>query len=152
MATKDTMTIDATFFNDLKHHMELEETREAQMEEYEAQMRERNELMDQLFRDGKSRMDDIEKDLNAISKVVATVNGFLLSMKFTIGIAAAFLGLFGWVLLEKNSDIKEIQKTLMEHTIQNTEMLTLLKGEMRKNEEQQKRIETNTERILRGTR
>ena len=39
----------------------------------------------------------------------------------------AFISLFTWILIEKNTEFKKVQETLVAHSIHNGEMLSVLK-------------------------
>lgn len=54
-----------------------------------------------------------------------------------------------WVLLEKNADIKDMQASIIKHSNQIERMLVIVENQVTVNADQQRRIEKNTEDILR---
>ena len=64
---------------------------------------------------------------NIVSQHVAMDMGYRKSSKQTIVLLTAFISLFTWILIEKNTEFKKVQETLVAHSIHNGEMLSVLK-------------------------
>lgn len=58
------------------------------------------------------------------------------------------LCIIGWILIEKNGDIKEMQHTLNLHTQQIERTLAIVEQQVDVNKTQQARIERNTEILM----
>ena len=84
-----------------------------------------------------------------IEEHVIKEEAFWKNFKFFAGFYTALfttiLALVIWIFAERNADFKEMQKTIVVHTVQNAETLTLIKGIVEKNIGQQDRIDKNTE-------
>ena len=104
---------------EIRTHIQEEDKRDAQWES--------------MFERGTKRMDEIETDLKAIGGIVAPLQGFVNTMKVASVLLAAFITLLTWVFVEKNADIKEMQKSLNVHSTQINETLTVLKLHMAQN-------------------
>jgi hypothetical protein len=87
-----------------------------------------------------------------INTHIDTENGFIKGMYVLAGILSVAAAILGWVYLEDHAAIKENQKTIVEHTVQNARMLTLLENQVAVNMRQQDRIDKNTELLLSGRR
>lgn len=76
---------------------------------------------------------------------VEAENGMFRTMRIVSSIFAALLAVSVWVFLEKNSDIKAMQQTLNEHSIQISKTLTILESQVEMNKAQQVRIDRTTD-------
>jgi tRNA uridine 5-carbamoylmethylation protein Kti12 len=62
-------------------------------------------------------------------------------------VGTLFIALAAWVLIEKNNDIKAMQATLNQHSIQIEKTLVLIQTVVDTNTRQQAMIDRNTERL-----
>lgn len=86
-------------------------------------------------------------------KHVEQEDGFWRNFKiFATGYTVLFsfiVTMIGWVLLEKNGDIKEMQATINKHSNQIERTLAIVENQVEVNKAQQTRIEANTEILMR---
>ena len=68
------------------------------------------------------------------------------SMKLLAWIMSMFVGLMVWVLGQKNDDIKAMQKTLEQHSIQISETLIIMKQLIETDRRQQDLLDRHMER------
>ena len=83
------------------------------------------------------RMEAIERDLRPILKMYYAIIG-------SSAVSIALLGIFVWIMVEKNTDIKEVQKTLNAHSIQINETLIILKMKITQDDDRHKAIDAAT--------
>jgi hypothetical protein len=129
------------FITEVKQHIVKEEERQRHEERREKEMTE-------ALQEGSRRMKAIETDLAVISGVVSTASGFIKATKLVSTVLGALILLFAWIMLEKNQDIKEMQVTLNKHTVQNTEMLALLKYVMESDARQTAIIDKHSDKLM----
>lgn len=72
-------------------------------------------------------------------------NGFIKGAYVIAGILSVVAALVCWIFLEDHATMKDHQKTISEHTAQNSRMLTILENQVALNTAQQQRIDKNTE-------
>ncbi len=101
----------------------------------------KEEGMHATLEEGAKRMDAIEQDLSTISKLVQTANGFVKAVRLVTVVATALLGLFGWVVIEKNNDVKAMQQTLNQHSIQISQTLAVLQRVVVDQDNTEKRLD-----------
>ena len=77
-----------------------------------------------------------------INKHMDREEGVMLGMKIVGSIFAVLIAVLVWVLIEKNNDIKAVQQTIVQHTVQNAEMIQIVKGIIETNARQQTEIDT----------
>jgi len=102
----------------------------------------------QKLANNSDRIKIIETELTFIASVVRTAEGFVKGIKHTLAwssiVSAGILSIFVWVLLEKNGDFKEMQKSIVSHSIQINEMLIILKANIEKNDRRHGEIDAST--------
>jgi hypothetical protein len=115
-------------------------------------------VMLQALQDGSARMSAIETDVKALSDAVAPVQGIATALKWMVfaskvigALLVVMVTLVGWVANDKNTDIKDMQKSVQAMAINNSEMLAVMKEIVENDARQQARIDRNTE-ILSGIR
>jgi hypothetical protein len=62
--------------------------------------------------EGDLRMSKIESELGVLTKLSHTLDGVLKASKYITGLGLTIVALFIWILLEKNTEFKEMQTTL----------------------------------------
>tara|TARA_R110000822_G_scaffold21497_1_gene67950 strand:+ start:187 stop:555 length:369 start_codon:yes stop_codon:yes gene_type:complete len=94
------------------------------------------------------RIQIIETELDFISSVIKTADGFIKGIKTTLAwssfVFAGILSIFVWILLEKNGEFKEMQKSIVLHSIQINETLIILKSTIEKNDRRHGEIDAAT--------
>ena len=83
------------------------------------------------------RMEAIERDLRPILKMYYAIIG-------SSAVSVLLMSIFVWIMVEKNTDIKEVQKTLQAHSIQISETLTILKMKIMQDDDRHKAIDAAT--------
>ena len=66
------------------------------------------------------RMEAIERDLRPLLKMYYAIVG-------SASVGVMLMAIFVWIMVEKNTDIKDVQKSIQAHSIQINETLTILK-------------------------
>ena len=128
----------------MTQYVELPHEFVAKLEKHIAQEEAREILTDRIFKDGSQRMDEIERDLAAISGVVKTADGFIQAVKVSSYVGGMFVALLTWVFVEKNNDIKTLQKLGNEHSVQISETIAILKADIAANDTRHKSIDAAT--------
>ena len=62
--------------------------------------------------EGEKRMDYIERDLTAITKIVENAAGFIKGAHIAGAVLLFAMSIFTWVLMEKNADLKGVANTV----------------------------------------
>jgi len=105
------------------------------------------EMLSRLAKNS-DRIAVIETELTFISTVVRTADGFIKGLKSALTwstlLCASFISLFVWVLSEKNGEFKEMQKSIVSHSIQINETLIILKSNIEKNDKRHNEIDLVT--------
>ena len=89
----------------------------------------------------------VEQIQGHVVKEEAFWKNFKIFARFYTALFSTVLALVVWILLERNSEFKEMQKTIVVHTVQNAETLQLIKGIVEMNAKQQDQIDKNTEML-----
>lgn len=105
-----------------------------------------------LLSQGTERMNSMETDLQSITKIANSMQGFIKAIHLVSTIFFALLGLFSWILLEKNSNIKDNQVAITSLLISNTKIVAALENVIAENKAQQVWIDRTTEIILKEKR
>ncbi len=96
-------TAHGNFSNRIDSHMEYED-------------KFKQEILDR-FKAGDNRMGNIETEVISLNRLADAFDGFKKALHLVGWFAGAVIGLFMWILLEKNADIKATQDTLIKHSI-----------------------------------
>ena len=122
------------FVTRLEIHMEQEDARNLQWKG----------LLDQ----GEARMDAIEKQLGNIAAAVTKTEGAFEALKPLARVITILLtllvGLGGWIAKEKNSDMRLMQATLVEHSSHFSRTIALVEGLAESDKRQWENINRNT--------
>lgn len=78
--------------------------------------------------EGRERMDHIERDLVAMTKVMQSTSGFIKGMHISGSILLFSLSILTWILMEKNTDLKSLTVTLQTATARDIEFMSSLKA------------------------
>ena len=82
-----------------------------------------------------------------LTKHVAEEDALFKSLRIAAAIFSTLLVVLTWIFIEKNNDIKAMQLTLNQHSIQINETLTVVKGMLELDKRQQTAIDRNTDLI-----
>lgn len=112
------------------------------------------DVMLQALQDGSARMSAIETDVKALSDAVAPVQGIATALKWMVfaskvigALLVIMVTLAGWIANDKNTDIKDMQKSVQAMAVNNSEMLAVMRGIVENDARQQARIDRNAELI-----
>ena len=89
------------------------------------------------------RMEAIERDLRPLVKMYYAIVG-------SAFVSTALMGIFVWIMVEKNSDIREVQKSIQLHSLQINETLTILKMKITQDEERHRAIDAAASKSIHG--
>lgn len=130
------------FVRKLDSHIELEDERE--------------QKWNTLLQQGEQRMDAIEKQLGNIASAVQKTEGAFEALKPLAKVITLLLTLLvalgGWIAKEKNSDMRAMQTTLMEHSAHFSRTIALIEGLAESDKRQWMNIERNTNILSNGGR
>ena len=86
------------------------------------------------------RMDAIERDLRPIIKMYYAIVG-------SSAVSVFLMSIFIWIMVEKNTDIRQVQKELQTHSIQINETLTILKIKIQQDDARHSAIDRSVDNI-----
>jgi hypothetical protein len=114
--------------SDRRHPTERYRHLEEEMLLHLAGAQERQSMWTSALTAGASRMERLEKDLEGLKGLTKIAKGFLAALCVASALLAALIGLFTWVMIQKNDDIKIMQNSIQTITVQNAEMLINMKN------------------------
>ena len=105
---------------EIRKHIAKEDVTEATIKDVHDMVGEHIKDHERLIVVEGMRMEAIERDLRPLLKMYYAIVG-------STAVGAMLMAIFVWIMVEKNADIKEIQKSIQAHSIQINETLTILK-------------------------
>lgn len=124
--------LDQEFIDKVRLHMVKEDELEKQLSE------------------GAARMTTIERDLSNVSGLVKTAEGFIKATRIIAILLATLISLYGWIMIEKNNDVKAIQASVQQLTVQNADTLAILRSVVIAQEKDSGRLERHLDAISNG--
>lgn len=100
----------------------------------------RRKIMEQLASND-WQISEMKTHISEIKQTLTPVDAFVRSLRIIVWLAGAVLALFLWIMVEKNSDIQAMQRTLGEHSSQIGQTIALMRESMRSHERDFERLE-----------
>lgn len=101
--------------------------------------------------EGAQRMESIENSLASVSSIIKTAEGFIRATRIIAVLVGLLMGAYGWVLLEKNADIKALQLDVRTLAVQNSAQIAITQQIMASQVRDQARFERHIDRTGNGT-